>query len=83
MRYNQTLAISERHTALLTLIQQGAFSSPALAEKLGVSQPTIHRDILFLRSQGHRIESVRRASGWAYRLIFGKEDMPFKSERSR
>jgi DeoR/GlpR family transcriptional regulator of sugar metabolism len=79
MRYNQTLAISERHTALLRLVGQGSFSSPALAKKLGVSQPTIHRDILFLRSQGHRIESVRRASGWAYQLVTGDEDASSRS----
>lgn len=83
MRYNQTLAISERHTALLTLVRQGTFSTPGLAEKLGVSQPTIHRDITFLRSRGHRIESVRRASGWAYQLISSNDDAPLKSEPRR
>ena len=81
MRYHQTLAISERHDALLSLVHEGTFSSPGLAKKLGVSEPTIHRDILFLRSQGHRIESVRLASGWAFRLMSGDSVATPKSER--
>ncbi|MCH8156725.1 MAG: helix-turn-helix domain-containing protein [Nitrospinae bacterium] len=68
IRYDRAIAISKRHEALLALVRSGSYSSPALAKKLGVSEPTVYRDILFLKRQGHRIESVRLSSNWAYQL---------------
>ena len=68
MRYERTIAIAKRHEALLGLIGRGRFSSPQLAAELGVSLPTVSRDIVFLREQGYGIKSVRRSSGWAYEL---------------
>jgi biotin operon repressor len=69
MRYDRGLAISRRHEELLSLVRSGAYSSEVLAEKLGVSPPTIYRDVLFLKRQGHPIESVRLSAKWAYRLV--------------
>jgi predicted DNA-binding transcriptional regulator YafY len=68
MRYDRALAISRRHEELLALVRSGAYASGALADRLGVSAPTIYRDVLFLKRQGHPIESVRLASKWVYRL---------------
>ena len=69
MRYVRTSAISKRHHLLLGLIREGRFSSSNLAESLGVSEPTVNRDIEFLREQGYRIKAVRVDRRWAYRLI--------------
>ncbi len=68
MRYDRAIAISKRHEAILALVRSGSYSSPALAKKLGVSKPTVYRDILFLKRQGYRIESVRLSAKWAYQL---------------
>ena len=69
MRYERTSAISKRHRSLLRLICKGDSSSRALAKCLGVSEPTVNRDIEFLRGQGHSIKAVRVGRRWAYRLI--------------
>ena len=68
MRYDRAIAISKRHEELLALVRSGSYSSPALAKKLGVSEPTVYRDISFLRRQGYSIESARLSAHWAYRL---------------
>lgn len=68
LRYERTMAIAKRHRALLALIDRGCYSGPQLAEELGVSSPTVSRDIVFLRCQGYEIESARRKGGWAYEL---------------
>ena len=68
MRYDQALGISKRHEELLALVKSGAYSSEALASQLGVSTPTVYRDVFFLKRQGHPIEAVRLSSRWVYRL---------------
>ena len=68
MRYERAIAISKRHEEILALVRSGSYSSPALAKKLGVSEPTIYRNILFLKRQGYCIESVRLSANWAYQL---------------
>ena len=68
MRYARGIAISRRHEELLALVKSGSYSSPALAKILSVSEPTVYRDILFLKRQGYRIESVRLSANWAYQL---------------
>lgn len=68
MRYERTMAIAKRHEALSALIDRGCYSGPQLAEDLGVSSPTVSRDIVFLRCRGYRIGSARREGGWAYEL---------------
>lgn len=69
MRYEQANAISERHRSLLRLIRGEDNSTRSLADQLGVSEPTINRDIEFLREQGYSIKAVRVNRRWAYRLI--------------
>ena len=69
MRYERTSSISNRHRTLLKLIRKGGYSSSGLAERLGVSEPTVNRDIEFLREQGYQIKAVRVDRRWAYRLL--------------
>jgi len=69
MRYERALAISERHGRLIALIRTGEYSTPALAEKLGVSEQTIYRDIDHLKKSGFSIRSQKHSDGWAYHLL--------------
>ena len=69
MRYERALAISERHERLIELIRTGEYSTPALAEKLGVSEQTIYRDIDHMKKSGYSIRSQKHANGWAYHLL--------------
>jgi biotin operon repressor len=80
MRYDRGLAISRRHEQLLSLVKSGAYSSERLAQKLGVSPPTVYRGVLFLKRQGHPIEAVRLSAKWAYRLAAEKSS-PRRGER--
>jgi len=66
--YDRSAAISERHETLLELIESGGRSAAALAEAVGVSQPTINRDLSYLRKKGHAIKARRLPVGWAYEL---------------
>ena len=66
MRYERSVSITRRHDDLFALVQGGMYSSSTLAEKLGVSEQTVYRDILFLKEQGHHIRSVRNGGRWAY-----------------
>lgn len=69
MRYEKSLAIQSRHDRLVDLIRTGKFSSPDLAQKLGVSEQTIYRDIGFLKQRGFSICSEKHTDGWAYHLL--------------
>ena len=69
MRYEKSLAIQSRHDRLVELIRTGNFSSPDLAQKLGVSEQTIYRDIDFLKQRGFSIRSEKHTDGWAYHLL--------------
>ena len=69
MRYQLALEIHERIGEVLRLIKTGEYSTPALAEAVGVSIPTISRIVAALREQGHEIKAVRAASGWRYELV--------------
>lgn len=73
MRYDRSMAIKRRHEDILSLVRNGAHSSRRLADELGVSEQTIYRDIVFLKANGHRIDAVRRAKGWAYQLLSGAQ----------
>jgi biotin operon repressor len=68
MRYDRSLAVVDRLDNLVSLIRNGAYSTPSLAEKLGVSDQTIYRGIQSLKRRGYAIKSIKQASGWAYRL---------------
>lgn len=69
MRYERALAISDRHDRLIELIRTSGYSSPALAEQLGVSEQTIYRDIEHLKKSGYSIRSIKHSRGWAYHLL--------------
>jgi biotin operon repressor len=44
------------------------YSSPRIAKKLGVSEQTVYRDILFLKQLGHPVRAVKHSSHWSYQL---------------
>lgn len=52
MRYQHSLEIYERIEEVLRLIKTGRYSPPAVAEKIGVSIPTISRIVAALRELG-------------------------------
>ncbi len=68
MRYERSVAITDRHAELIELIRSGRYSTPALADKLGVSEQTIYRDVMFLKQRGYFIRSVKLSARWAYEL---------------
>jgi biotin operon repressor len=71
MLYQRSLDIEQRLKTVLRLIRSGHFSTPGIAEQLGVSIPTISRDVTALRERGYKIRSRRDGNGWRYAL--GKE----------
>ena len=68
MLYQRSLDIERRLESVLRLIRAGDYSTPMIAEELGVSIPTISRDVTALRERGHDIRSERHADGWRYLL---------------
>jgi biotin operon repressor len=68
MRYEQAFAITRRLDRLLALVGHGLYCSRSLADKLGVSEQTVYRDIVFLKKQGHPIRAVRNSANWVYQL---------------
>jgi len=68
MLYQRSLEIERRLDAVLRLIRSGRYSTPMLAEQLGVSIPTVSRAVNALRDRGHNIRSKRTVSGWRYEL---------------
>ena len=66
MLYQRSLNIENRLDSVLQLIRHGEYSTPKLAEKLGVSIPTVSRDVTALRQRGHDIRSKRTDDGWSF-----------------
>ena len=66
MRYQLAIDIHERIEEVLRLIRTGEYSTPALAEAVGVSIPTISRIVATLREQGYDIQAERTSRGWRY-----------------
>lgn len=67
MHYQRSHDIEQRLQTVLSLVQTGDYSTPLLAKKLGVSIPTVSRDVTALRERGHNIRSRRQADGsWRY-----------------
>lgn len=83
MRYDQAFAITKRLDQLLALVASGLHSSPHLATKLGVSEQTVYRDIVFLRKQGHPIRSVKLSARWAYQIAGRQESERSQKDRRR
>jgi predicted DNA-binding transcriptional regulator YafY len=71
MQYQRYLDIERRLQAVLRLIRSGGYSTPMLAEQLGVSIPTVSRDVTALRDRGYEIRSERKDEGWRY-VLTGK-----------
>lgn len=74
MRYQQTLEIHQRLEVVLQLIGTGKYSTPGLAESVGVSIPTVSRMVAALREQGHEIKAEKHGSGWRYVLVTPRKD---------
>jgi biotin operon repressor len=69
MLYQRSLEIEQRLQTVLELVETGKYSTPLLANELGVSVPTVSRDVTALRERGHDIQSQRLPDGsWRYRL---------------
>ncbi len=68
MRYQQAIEINERLETVLHLIETGEYSTPALADEVGVSIPTISRIVATLRQRGCDIQAKRTNKGWRYVL---------------
>lgn len=76
MPYQRSLEIEQRLDRVLRLIRKGGYSTPRLAEELGVSIPTISRCVTALRARGHDIRAEQRAKGWRYVLAGKKAPAP-------
>lgn len=68
MLYQRSLDIEQRLRLILKLIGTGRYSTPQLADQLGVSVPTISRDVQALRERGHDIFAERGKDAWCYVL---------------
>lgn len=68
MPFERSLEIERRLDDVLRLISTGRFSTPMLAEEVGVSIPTISRCVTALRLRGHDIRAERHEDGWRYVL---------------
>ncbi|QDS97045.1 HTH domain-containing protein [Adhaeretor mobilis] len=68
MLYERSLQIETRLQTVLRLIETGDYSTPELAEELGVSIPTVSRDVTALRQRGHDIRAERSGAVWRYVL---------------
>ena len=66
MPFERSLEIERRLDEVLRLIRTGRFSTPMLAEEVGVSIPTISRCVTALRERGHDIQAERTSQGWRY-----------------
>jgi biotin operon repressor len=66
MPFERSLEIERRLDDVLRLIRTGRYSTPMLAEKVGVSIPTISRCVTALRMRGYEIRAERHDGGWRY-----------------
>jgi biotin operon repressor len=66
MPFERSLEIERRLDEVLRLIRTGHFSTPKLAEKVGVSIPTISRCVTELRDRGYDIRAEKQELGWHY-----------------
>ncbi len=68
MLYQRSLQIEKRLETVLRLIQSGRYSTPKIADELGISIPTVSRAVCALRERGHNIRAERSEEGWRYVL---------------
>ncbi len=69
MIYQRSQEIERRLETVLQLIRTGRFSTPTLAEEVGVSIPTVSRCVNALRERGYDIRAKKKADGWRYVLL--------------
>jgi predicted DNA-binding transcriptional regulator YafY len=63
------MEIERRLETVLRLVQSGRYSTPLLAVELGVSIPTVSRDVTALRERGYDIRAERQSDGtWKFGL---------------
>ena len=72
MPFERSLEIERRLDDVLRLIRTGQFSTPMLAEEVGVSIPTISRCVTALRLRGHDIRAEKHEDGWRYMVVAKK-----------
>ena len=68
MPYERLRIIESRLERVLELVDRGGSSASDIADELGVSIPTVARDIGALRDQGHIIKAGRIGRTWQYSL---------------
>ena len=68
MLYQRSMDIERRLARVLHLVRSGDYSTPMIAEELGISIPTVSRDVTALRERGYDIRSERKGGGWRYVL---------------
>lgn len=68
MPYQRSHEIERRLDEVLRLIRKGFYSTPKLAEEVGVSIPTISRCVTALRTRGHTIRAENCGGRWRYVL---------------
>jgi hypothetical protein len=73
MPFERSLEIERRLDDVLRLIRIGRFSTPMLAEEVGVSIPTISRIVAALRDRGHDIRAEKHEDGWRYVVVEKQE----------
>ncbi len=73
MPFERSLEIERRLDEVLRLIRTGRFSTPMLAEEVGVSIPTVSRFVTALRVRGHDIRAEKQGDGWRY-VLAGKRN---------
>jgi predicted DNA-binding transcriptional regulator YafY len=76
MLYQRSLDIERRLATVLRLIRSRGYSAPRIAEHLGVSIPTVSRDVTALRERGYDIRSERKGEGWRYVLARESSRVP-------
>jgi biotin operon repressor len=81
MLYERSFLIEKRLQDVLELVRSGRYSTPAIAEKLGVSVPTVSRDVTALRERGHDIRSERHGDSWRY--VLGSSDAEQRTHETR
>ena len=81
MPFERSLEIERRLDDVLRLIHTGRFSTPMLAEEVGVSIPTISRCVTALRLRGHDIRAEKHEDGWRY-MVVGKKASEKKAKQA-
>lgn len=69
MLYRRSQEIERRLEQVLGLVRTGSYSTPKIAEAVGVSIPTVSRCVTALRERGHDIRAEKHSDGWRYVLV--------------